>query len=123
MDGPPQVMPWQVGPIFVPCVIDGSINDLTFQTYIEQTLVLTLTPSDLVIIDNRGSHKAVRRAIEAAGASLLYLPPHSPDLNPSNRPSHAQGQAARSRRSIRPVERRRRFPRFTAQECLNYFAN
>ena len=67
-----------------PCVIDGPINGLTFQAYVEQILVPTLRPGDIVIIDNLGSHKgkAVRHAIEGAGATLLFLPPYSPDLNP-----------------------------------------
>jgi transposase len=67
-----------------PCVIDGPINGLTFQAYVEQILVPTLRPGDIVIIDNLGSHKgkAARRAIELAGATLLFLPPYSPDLNP-----------------------------------------
>jgi transposase len=67
-----------------PCVIDGPINGLTFQAYVEQILVPTLGPGDVVIMDNLGSHKghAVRQAIERAGATLLYLPPYSPDLNP-----------------------------------------
>jgi transposase len=67
-----------------PCVIDGPINGLTFQAYVEQILVPTLRPGDIVIIDNLGSHKgkAVRNAIELAGATLLFLPPYSPDLNP-----------------------------------------
>jgi transposase len=67
-----------------PCVIDGPINGLTFQAYVEQILVPTLQPGDMVIIDNLGSHKgkAIRHAIERAGAFLLYLPPYSPDLNP-----------------------------------------
>ena len=72
-----------------PCVIDGPINGLTFQAYVEQILLPTLQPGDIVIIDNLGSHKgnAVRHAIEQAGAFLLYLPPYSPDLNPSSRSS------------------------------------
>jgi transposase len=67
-----------------PCVIDGPINGLTFQAYVERILVPALLPGDIVIIDNLGSHKgkAVRHAIELAGATLLFLPPYSPDLNP-----------------------------------------
>ena len=44
----------------------------------------TLTPGDIVVMDNLGSHKgkAVRRAIRAAGAKLFFLPKYSPDLNP-----------------------------------------
>src|SRR5712691_1549516 len=70
--------------IDAPCVIDGPINGESFLAYIEQVLVPTLRPGDIVIIDNLGSHKgkAVRRAIRSAGARLFFLPPYSPDLNP-----------------------------------------
>jgi transposase len=70
--------------IEAPCVIDGPINGESFLAYVEQFLVPTLRPGDIVIIDNLGSHKgkAVRRAIRAAGAKLFFLPPYSPDLNP-----------------------------------------
>jgi DDE superfamily endonuclease len=64
--------------IEAPCVIDS------FLAYVEQMLVPTLRPGDIVIMDNLGSHKrqAIRRAIRAAGAKLLFLPAYSPDLNP-----------------------------------------
>ena len=67
-----------------PCVIDGPINGELFRAYIEQVLVPTPKPGDIVVIDNLGSHrgKAVRSAIRAAGAKLFFLPPYSPDLNP-----------------------------------------
>jgi transposase len=70
--------------IEAPCVIDGPINGESFLAYVEQVLVPTLSPGDIVIMDNLGSHKgkAVRRAIRAAGARLFFLPPYSPDLNP-----------------------------------------
>jgi transposase len=70
--------------IDAPCVIDGPINGESFLAYVEQVLVPTLKPGDIVIIDNLGSHKgkAVRRAIRATGARLFFLPPYSPDLNP-----------------------------------------
>lgn len=70
--------------IDAPCVIDGPINGRSFLAYVEQILVPTLRPGDIVIIDNLGSHKgkAVRRALRAAGAKLLFLPAYSPDLNP-----------------------------------------
>jgi hypothetical protein len=69
--------------IDAPCVFDGPINGVSFMTYVEQFLVPTLRPGDIVILDNRGSHKgkAVRRSIRAAGARLLFLPPYSPDLS------------------------------------------
>lgn len=67
-----------------PCVFDGPINADCFRAYVEQELVPTLRPGDIVIMDNLGSHKgaAVRRLIRAAGARLRFLPPYSPDLNP-----------------------------------------
>jgi transposase len=70
--------------IDAPCVLDGPINGESFKAYIEQFLLPTLKPGDIVIMDNLGSHKghAVRRAIRPVGARLLFLPPYSPDLNP-----------------------------------------
>ena len=67
-----------------PCVIDGPINGAMFRAWVEQFLVPTPAPGDIVVLDNLGSHKgaAVRRAIQTAGAHLLVLPPYSPDLNP-----------------------------------------
>ncbi len=70
--------------MIAPCVLDGAVNAELFVAYIEQVLVPTLKVNDIVIMDNLPVHKvpAVRRAIEAAGAQLLFLPPYSPDLNP-----------------------------------------
>jgi transposase len=70
--------------IEAPCVFDGPINGERFRAYVEQALVPTLKPGDVVIMDNLGSHKgaAVRRALRHAGAKLFFLPPYSPDLNP-----------------------------------------
>jgi transposase len=67
-----------------PLVIDGAINGELFVAYVEQVLVPTLKPGDVVIMDNLKVHKmaAVRQAIEASGATLLFIPPYSPDLNP-----------------------------------------
>jgi transposase len=67
-----------------PCVFDGAINGARFLAYVEQALVPTLRPGDVVVLDNLSAHKVkgVRAAIQAAGAALLYLPPYSPDLNP-----------------------------------------
>ena len=67
-----------------PCVLDGPVDGESFRAYIEQLLVPTLNPGDIVIMDNLGSHKtpAVSQMIAAAGAELRYLPPYSPDLNP-----------------------------------------
>jgi transposase len=70
--------------IDAPCVFDGPINGERFLAYVEQFLVPTLKPNDMVVLDNLGSHKgkAVRNAIRAAGARLLFLPKYSPGLNP-----------------------------------------
>lgn len=70
--------------IAAPYVLDGPINGLTFTAWVEQCLVPTLAPGDVVILDNLASHKgkAARQLIRAVGARLLFLPPYSPDLNP-----------------------------------------
>ena len=67
-----------------PALFDGPINGERFLAYVEQFLAPTLKPGDVVILDNLGSHKAkaVRQAIRAVGARLLFLPKYSPDLNP-----------------------------------------
>ncbi|MGH6658619.1 MAG: IS630 family transposase, partial [Sphingomicrobium sp.] len=67
-----------------PFVVDRPMNGDIFRAYVTQCLVPTLCPGDIVIMDNLASHKVdgIRRAIEAAGATLAYLPPYSPDLNP-----------------------------------------
>ena len=67
-----------------PCVIDGPINGASLRAYVEQVLLPVLAPDDIVVMDNLGSHKgrAIRVAIRAAKAKLLFLPAYSPDLNP-----------------------------------------
>lgn len=67
-----------------PCVFDGPINGECFRAWIDQQLIATLKPGDIVILDNLGSHKAkaIRQAIRKAGARLWFLPPYSPDMNP-----------------------------------------
>lgn len=67
-----------------PMVLDGPVNRDAFAAYVTQVLVLETVPSDTVIMNNLSSHKgsAVRKAIEAAGATLLFFPPYSPDFNP-----------------------------------------
>jgi hypothetical protein len=72
--------------LVAPCAFDGPINGETFRAWVEQFLVPELKEGDIVILDNLPSHKVegVRTAIENAGASLIYLPPYSPDLNRSS---------------------------------------
>ena len=70
--------------IDAPCVLDQPVNGQVFTEYVEQCLLKTLSPGDVVIMDNLSSHKrpAIRKAIRSVGAKLLFLPPYSPDLNP-----------------------------------------
>ena len=70
--------------LVAPLVLDGAMNGEAFLSWIEQFLVPTLRPGDIVVMDNLSAHKVdgVAEAIEAAKADLLYLPPYSPDLNP-----------------------------------------
>jgi len=70
--------------LIAPFVLDGPMNGEAFLTYVEKVLTPSLSLGDLVVIDNLPAHKVegVRKLIEASGATLLYLPPYSPDLNP-----------------------------------------
>lgn len=65
-------------------VIDGAINGDYFAAFVKRTLVPTLRPGDIVVLDNLSSHKRTdaRAMIETVGANLWFLPPYSPDLNP-----------------------------------------
>lgn len=112
-----------------PFVLDGPINRNAFETYIAKVLVPELRPSDVVIMDNLSSHKGpnVRAMIEAAGASLLYLPPYSPDFNPIEN-AFAKLKALLRKAAQRTLEGLwtaigRFLPEFTPAECANYFAN
>ena len=115
--------------ITAPCVIDGPSNGETFTAYVEQFLVPTLAAGDIVIMDNLGSHKgaAVRAAIEAVGARLLFLPPYSPDLNPIEQ-VFAKLKALLRKAAARSIEALwdavgKLLQRFAPQECANYFDN
>jgi transposase len=115
--------------IDAPCVIDGPINGRSFLAYVQQILVPTLRPGDIVIIDNLGSHKsqAVEQAIRAAGARLLFLPPYSPDLNPIEQ-MFAKLKTLLRKAEARSVEATWRqigalIDRFTPNECANYLKN
>ena len=115
--------------IDAPCVIDGPINGESFLAYVEQVLVPTLKPGDIVIIDNLGSHKAkaVRHAIRAAGARLFFLPPYSPDLNPIEQ-VFAKLKTLLRKAAERTVEATWKrigalLDAFSPQECANYFRN
>ena len=112
-----------------PCVFDGPINGQCFRAYVEQLLLPTLKPGDIVIMDNLGSHKseAVRHLIRAAGARLWFLPPYSPDLNPIEQAfakiKHWMRKA--QKRSVEDTWRLvgRLAEAITPEECANYLAN
>ena len=114
--------------IDAPWVIDGPINGESFLAYVEQVLVPTLKPGDIVIIDNLGSHKgkAVRRTIRSAAAHLFFLPPYSPDLNPIEM-AFAKLKALLRAKAIRTIDALWRAigeicDLFSPHECRNYFA-
>jgi len=113
--------------ITAPFVVDGSMTGEAFLAYVEQCLVPTLKRKDIVIMDNLAAHKVpgIREAIEAACATLRYLPQYSPDLNPiemvfSKLKAFLRKVAERTIpdlcRSIGSFERT-----FDAREAFNYF--
>jgi transposase len=112
-----------------PLVVDGAINGDIFRAYVEQVLAPALKRGDIVILDNLSSHKVagVRQAIEATGATLVYLPPYSPDLNPIEH-AFAKLKALLRKLAARTVASLWAalgdlLDRFTPQECTNYFAS
>ena len=114
--------------IVAPMVLDGPINGVCFQAYVDQVLIPSLSSGDIVIMDNLGSHKrpGVRAAIEAAGARLIYLPPYSPDFNPIEN-AFSKLKALLRKAAERTVEGLwnvigELLPAFTPQECANFFA-
>lgn len=87
--------------------IAGAVDGDVFLTYVREVLCQALRKGDVVVMDNLGAHKVegVREAIEAAGASLFYLPPYSPDLNPiekcwSKMKTALRAAAARTREAL-----------------------
>jgi transposase len=115
--------------IVAPLVLNRPINGRSFRAYIEQMLAPTLSPGDIVVADNLASHKVagVRNAIEGRGASLMFLPPYSPDLNP------IEQVFAKLKTLLRKAEPRSRerlwntigssLDRFSPTECRNYLIN
>jgi len=115
--------------IVAPFVVDRPMNGDIFKAYIEQCLVPTLTPGDIVIMDNLASHKVagIREAIERAGAFLVYLPPYSPDLNPIEQVFAKLKTLLRkaAARSIPALWDKigELLDAFVPEECRNYLAN
>ena len=110
-----------------PMVLDGAMNGTAFLAYVEQVLVPTLSPGDIVVMDNLPAHKSagVRSAIEAAGASLRHLPPYSPDFNPIEQ-AFSKLKALLRKAAARTIldlwaAIAEAIPLFSRRECLNYF--
>jgi transposase len=108
-------------------VLDGPMNGAAFLAYVEQGLAPTLSPGDIVIMDNLPAHKplAVKRAIEDAGAELRFLPPYSPDFNPIEL-AFAKLKSILPKAAARTIDDLWRviadaLQDFTAVECANYF--
>lgn len=103
------------------------MNHEAFRAYVEQVLVPTLQPGEIVIMDNLPAHRGadIRTAIEDAGATLVYLPPYSPDFNPIEN-AFAKLKAFLRRAAARSIDAlwdaiRHALPKFTPAECANYF--
>jgi transposase len=115
--------------IDAPCVLNGPINGPSFRAYVEQFLVPTLAPGDIVIMDNLGSHKGrtIRRILRAAGVRLFFLPPYSPDLNPIEQMFAKLKTLLRkaAERTVTATWQRigKLLDAFTPHECANYLRN
>ena len=112
-----------------PMVIDGAMNGEAFTAYAETFLAPTLSPGDVVILDNLPAHKVsgARAAIERAGATLVFLPPYSPDFNPIEQ-AFAKLKALLRKAAVRTVQAldaaiAAALGAFTPRECANYFTN
>jgi len=115
--------------IDAPLVLDGPINGQSFAAWVEQFLLPTLSPGDVVVMDNLGSHKgkAVRQLIRSVGARLLFLPPYSPDLNPIEQ-VFAKLKTLLRKANPRTIEATWRqigslLDAFPPHECANYLRN
>ncbi len=111
-----------------PMTIDGALDGAAFLAYVEQVLAPTLCAGEIVVMDNVPTHKVagVREAIAARGASVLHLPPYSPDFNPIEK-SFSKIKSILERIAARSVDALQAavaeaLRSFTPQECMNYFA-
>jgi transposase len=112
-----------------PMVLDGPINGEWFEAYVAQVLAPELRPGDIVVMDNLSSHKraAVRELIEQAGATLIFLPPYSPDFNPIEK-AFARLKALLRKAAERTVSGLwdligNLVDLFQPHECANYFSS
>lgn len=112
--------------LVAPLVVDGAMTGEIFRAWVEQHLVPTLSPGDLVVMDNLSSHKVagVAEAIRAVGAEAVYLPPYSPRLNPIEHVFAKTKNELRKRKPRTKSECDRlcgeSLDWFTAGECRNY---
>jgi transposase len=115
--------------VTAPLVADGPMDGELFLAYVCQFLCPTLRAGDVVILDNLSSHKVsgVQQAIAAAGATLLYLPPYSPDLNPIEKLfAKLKGLLRKAaKRSLEALwkEIGKLLDRLSSTECTNYFTS
>ena len=110
-----------------PLVLDGAMDGACFLAYVEQMLVPVLTPGDIVVMDNLPAHKpaGVRKLIEAAGATLRFLPPYSPNFNPIEN-AFAKLKALLRKAAARTIPDlvqaiKQAIAKVTPIECANYF--
>ncbi len=115
--------------IIAPFVLDGPMTGNVFRAYVEQMLAPALRPGDVVVMDNLAAHKiaGLAQAIRAVGATVMYLPPYSPDLNP------IEQVFAKLKVLLRKAQARTRdalwgaigtlLDAFTPAECRNYITN
>lgn len=109
--------------------IEGATDGEVFRAYTEQVLCPTLRAGDIVVMDNLGAHKVsgIREAIEGRGASLIYLPPYSPDLSPIERcwskiKTALRAMGARTRRKLERAIKRA-LETITESDALAWFAH
>ncbi|WP_442919737.1 transposase [Methylobacter sp.] len=117
------------GPAHGALVLDQAMNGDAFKEYLSSQLGPTLRPGDIVICDNLPAHKVadVQELIEARGATMKYLPPYSPDLNPIEQ-VFAKLKALLRKAAERTVDQLWQaigqiMDQFHSDECLNYFNN
>ena len=116
------------GGVIAPMIMDGAMDGEMFQAYVRTLLAPCLLPGDIVIMDNLPAHKVAgaRQAIEAAGATLLFLPAYSPDFNPIEKAinqikAFLKKTAARTKEDLHAAIAKA-IDLVTPQNARNYFA-
>ena len=113
--------------ITAPFLIEGAVNAEVLTAYLEQVLCPELCRGDIVVLDNLSTHKipSVAALISARGATVRYLPPYSPDLNPiemafAKLKSHLRHEAARTLETLQPAVARS-LSCFHPDHCQGFF--